>query len=167
MPVPLVGMFYQAVMTAVLLYCSELWVLISLGLHILEGFYVEGVCCMIGMCPQYQTSGPWVYVKPKNLLATTRLKPFATYIPWYRHNMVKILKDQTLLEECSEVERRLGSPPLQFWWEQEMHLEEEDEGEAAGGVRGTHLFYKKVGHMVDVGIWRPPRTPYGPLQHGP
>ena len=42
-PAPVVGMFYQAVIAAVLLYGSELWILPPSGLKVLEGFPRGGV----------------------------------------------------------------------------------------------------------------------------
>ena len=41
LPVPVAGMIYQAVVTTVLLYCSESWVLSGAQLACLEGFHVE------------------------------------------------------------------------------------------------------------------------------
>ena len=40
-PTPVAGMFYQAVVVAVLLYGSESWVLPKAQLRALEGFHVE------------------------------------------------------------------------------------------------------------------------------
>ena len=40
-PTPVAGMFYQEVVTAVLLYSSKSWVLPPSALKVLEGFHVE------------------------------------------------------------------------------------------------------------------------------
>ena len=48
-PAPVAGMFYQAVVAAVLLYGSKLWNLPPSGLKVLEGFHTEAIRCMTGM----------------------------------------------------------------------------------------------------------------------
>ena len=54
-PVP-AGMFYQAVVAAVLLYGSELWVLLDEQLTHLEGFHVECARRLTGMRPCNQNA---------------------------------------------------------------------------------------------------------------
>ena len=60
------------------------------------------------------------------------------------------------MEECRGIERRLGSPPRQFWWDQEMTLEEDDK-DASGGGRGVypHRFYDEAGHETGAGVLDP------------
>ena len=50
-PPPVAGMFYQAVVAAVLLYGSESWVLSAYDLRALEGFHVECARRLTGMRP--------------------------------------------------------------------------------------------------------------------
>ena len=78
---------------------------------------------MMGMKPQQQTVGPWVYPKSKDVLAATRLKPVTTYIVWRQQNIAKTTEGGILFEECREAEKQHGSPPYQFRWEQEMGLD--------------------------------------------
>ena len=51
-PAPMGGMFYHAVVIAVLLYGSESWCLPSLALDVLEGFHVEAAQRITGMRPR-------------------------------------------------------------------------------------------------------------------
>ena len=51
-PPPVAGMFYQAVVAAVLLYGSESWVVSAYDLRALEGFHVEAARRLTGMRPK-------------------------------------------------------------------------------------------------------------------
>ena len=52
-------MFYQAVVA--------FWNLPPSGMQVLEGFHVETACRLMGMRPQQQIVGPWVYLKSKEV----------------------------------------------------------------------------------------------------
>jgi hypothetical protein len=107
---------------------------------------------MTGMRPQRQTEGPWIYPKSRDILAAARLKPVETYIQRRRAHIAKTIEGRSLLTECRGAERRLGSPPRQFWWDQEMSLEEDDEDENGGrGGVFPRRFYDKAGHEVGAG----------------
>ena len=69
--------------------------------------------------------GPWVYPKSAEVLAAARQQPVATYIRRRRSNIAKTIEGRSLLEEYRGAERRPGSPPRIFWWEQEMGLAED------------------------------------------
>ena len=109
------GMFYQAVVAAVLLCGSESWVLPPSALKVLEGFHVEASRRMTGMRPQRWTVGPWIYPKSADVLAAARLRPVATYIQRRRHQIAKTIEGRTLLEECRGAERRSGSLSRLMW----------------------------------------------------
>ena len=85
------GIFYQAAVTAVLLHCSESWVLPPSALKVLEGSHVKVTQDMRSMHPQRQTVGPWVFPKSADVLAAVHLKPVATYILWGRHNIAQTI----------------------------------------------------------------------------
>ena len=114
---PVAGMFYQAVVAAVLLYGSKSWVLSPSALKVLEGFHVKASRQMTGMRPQQQTVGPWVYLKSAVVLAAARLRPVATYIRQLRHQIAKTIEERTLLEECRGTERRSGSLSRLILWQ--------------------------------------------------
>ena len=50
-PAPVAGMFYQAVVAAILLYGSKSWGFPPSALKFLEGFHVEAARQMTGMRP--------------------------------------------------------------------------------------------------------------------
>jgi hypothetical protein len=120
------------------------------GLKVIEGFHVEAARRMTCMRPQRRTEGPLVYPKSRDVLAAARLKPMATYIRRRRARIAKTIEGRPLLTECRGEERRLGSPPRQFWWEQEMNLEEDDDEDENGGHEGVfpRRFYDEAGQEI-------------------
>jgi hypothetical protein len=160
-PAPVAGMFYQAVVAAILLYGSESWVLPPSGLKAIEGFHVEAARRMTGMRPQRRTEGPWAYPHSRDVLAADWMKPMEHYIRKSRARIAKTIEGWPLLTECRGAERRLGSPPRRFWWDQEMNLEEDDDEDDNGGRGGVfpRCFYDETGQEIVPPPTRPRRTP--------
>ena len=67
------GMFYQAVIAAVLLYGSESWCLPPSALQVLEGFHTVASRRLTRMMPK-KCGETWVYPKTSEVLAAARLK---------------------------------------------------------------------------------------------
>ena len=64
------------------------------------------------------------------------MKTIVEYIADRRRNILLTIADRPILEECRRAERRRGSPPRLYWWEQEVEFdlsEEEEEGDAFAG----------------------------------
>ena len=135
-PAPIAGMFYQAVVAAVLLYGSETWVTPPPhDLRAMEGFHVEAARRITGMRPE-KRGNRWVYPKSVNVRRGARVKTIAEYITDRRRNILLTIADRPILEECRKAERRRGSPPRLYWWEQEVELDmslEEGEGDVLAG----------------------------------
>ena len=121
-PAPISGIFYQVVLTGVLLYESKSWNLPVSGLLVLEGFHVETARQLTGMCHQQRTVGPWIYPKSKEVLRAAQLRTSGYYIGQRRHNIAKTIEGRTLLKECRGADRKQGSPSRKYWWEQEMEM---------------------------------------------
>ena len=129
------GMFYQAVVAAVLLYSSETWVTPPHELRALEGFHVEAARHITGMRPT-KRGERWVYPKSVSILRAARVSTIGKYIADRRRNLLRTIADRPILEECRGAERRRGSPPRLYWWEQEVELDlskEEEEDDVDGG----------------------------------
>jgi hypothetical protein len=120
-PGPVAGMFYQAVVAAVLLYGSETWVLPPSALQALDGFHVEAARRLTGMRPK-KIGELWIYPKSSSVLAAARLHPIAYYITKRRQTVLKAIEGRPILDACREAERRRGSPSRQYWWEQNFSL---------------------------------------------
>ena len=134
-PPPVAGMFYQAVVAAVLLYGSETWVVSAYDLRALEDFHVEVARRLTGMRPSKRRE-TWVYPKSADVLRAARVRTISEYITARRQNILRTIADRPILEECRGAERRRGSPPRLYWWEQEVEeelsTEEEEEDWLAG-----------------------------------
>ena len=64
---PVTGMFYQAVVAAVLLYGCESWVLPPSQLRVLEGFHIECAGRLTEMRP-WKVKSKWVHPKSAEIL---------------------------------------------------------------------------------------------------
>jgi hypothetical protein len=74
------GVFYKAVVQAVLLFGSEMWKLSPLSLKSLEGFHIRAAGCMMGMQPAKNPDGTWKYPSSKDVLMMVGLKMINHYI---------------------------------------------------------------------------------------
>ena len=78
----------------------------------------------------------WVYPKSVSVLRAARVRKIGEYIANRRRNILRTIADRPILEECRGAERRRGSPPRLYWWEQEVELDlslEEGEGDVLAG----------------------------------
>ena len=130
-PPAIAGMFYQAVITSVLLFASKTWVAPPHDLCALEGFHVEACRRVTGMRPKRQGE-TLVFLNSAEVLKAARGRTIAAQILWRRAKIWETIADPPILEECMGVVRWWGIPPHRNWWEQEMKLdlaaeEEEDD----------------------------------------
>ena len=128
------GVFYQAVVAAVLLYGSESWVVSPYNLRALEGFHVEAARRLTGIRPKKRGEA-WVYPKSADVLREARLKTIREYIAKRRQTVLCMIADRPILEECRGAERRRGSPVRLHWWEQDF-----EEEVSLRGVDGRRRF---------------------------
>ena len=121
-PAPVGGMFYQAVVVAVLLYGSESWCLPSSALDILEGFHVEATRRITRIRPRTRGS-TWVYPKSAEVLRAARLKTVGEYVATRRQTAAALVVGRPVLEECRRTERRRGTATHPMWWDQDVDWE--------------------------------------------
>jgi hypothetical protein len=62
------GVFYKAVVQAVLLFESEMWKLSPASLKSLEGFHIRAARCMAGMPLTRNPDGTWKFPSSKDVL---------------------------------------------------------------------------------------------------
>ena len=130
-PAPVAGMFYQAVVAAVLLYGSESWVLPKAQFRALEGFHVECARRLTGMRPRKVRPNRCMCPKSAEVPKKDNLKSLRYYIhpktPTHR------------LRQCLVPSRPggvqggggglKGSPLRKYWWDLPMEApKEEDDG---------------------------------------
>ena len=129
------GMFYQAVVAAVLLYGSETWCLTDAARRPLDGFHVEAARRLTGKRPYKIGKGEaerWVYPHSADVLRAAGLRPLRHYIDKRRATIAKTIRDRPILGECQRVERLEGTPCRLLWWQQILDYSGEEEGEEAG-----------------------------------
>ena len=118
------AMFYKAVVQSVLLYGSETWNLTETVLARLEGFHIRAAYRMARVHkPRKGLFGDWIYPSTKDVLEECGLYSVKDYINKCRATIAMYVVNRPILQECKERERRRGSMPRQWWWEQELGLD--------------------------------------------
>ena len=116
--------FYKAVVQSVLLYGSETWNLTETVLARLEGFHIRAAYRMARVHkPRKGLFGNWIYPSTKDVLKECGLHSVKEYINTRRATIAMYVVNRPIFRECQEGERRRGSMPRRWWWEQELGLD--------------------------------------------
>ena len=75
-----------------------------------------------------KVGGPWVFPKKKTVLAAAGLHTIEHYVQVRRARIMRWIIDRPILKLCREAERRRGTTPRLYWWEQPMDLDEASAG---------------------------------------
>ena len=75
--------------------------------------------------------GSWVFPKTKIVLAAAGVHTIEHYVQVRRARILRWVEDRPILKLCSEAERRRGTTPRLYWWEQPMDLDEASAGAPA------------------------------------
>ena len=92
-PAPVAGMFYQAVVAAVLLYGSKSWSISAYDLRALEGFHVEAARRLTGMRPT-KRGETWVYPHSVDVLRAAHLRKIRESIARRRQTVLQAIADR-------------------------------------------------------------------------
>jgi hypothetical protein len=120
------GKFFKAIVQAVLLYGSETWVLSTASLKLLEGFSIRCAWRMAEENKPRREAGTWQYPPSKDVLEECGLRPIHEYVTARRATVAAWVVNRPAYEACMGAERRRGSAPRKWWWEQEMRLDSDD-----------------------------------------
>ena len=121
------AMFYKAVVQSVLLYGSESWNLTKTALARLEGFHVRAAYRMAKVHkPRRGLNHVWVYPATSDVLKECGMHTITHYISVRRETILQYVVDRPIHVACKVGERRRGSAPRQWWWEQKLCLDDED-----------------------------------------
>jgi hypothetical protein len=119
--------FYKAVVQAVLLYGNKTWNLTKAVLARLEGFHVQAAYRMAQVhWPKRVAGNRWEYPKMSDILEECGMATMQHYIQKHRAMIAIYIADWPILEACQKGERKCGSHPRQWWWEQAMCLDIND-----------------------------------------
>jgi L-rhamnose mutarotase len=125
------AMFYKAVVQSVLLYGSKTWNLTTTALARLEGFHIRAAYPMTKVHkPQRGPNHVWVYPATSDVLKECGMHTITHYISVRRETILQYVVDRPIHIACKVGERRRGSAPRQWWWEQKMCLDDKDADKA-------------------------------------
>ena len=132
------GMFFEAVVQAVLLFGSETWNITPSSMKCLEGFQLR---CAYRMAKANKPSrdpldDTWAYPRTEDVLEECGLHSIAHYIEVRRQTVARYIVDRPIFTFCMEQGRRRGTSACrQWWWEQPMDLDlARDEAAASSDV---------------------------------
>ena len=128
------GMFYKAVVMAILLYSSESWVVNPSTLKRLEGFHMRAAWTLARVnTPQQKSDRTWEYPDGDAVLEEVGLRSIESYIEKRWNTIAEFVATRPILEFCRGAGRKRGSQPHCLWWEHPMDLDaEEADGTAVG-----------------------------------
>ncbi len=116
--------FYKAIVQSVLLYGSETWVLSPAAMARLEGFHIRVAYWMAKVhVPRWGPNQQWVYPPSEVVLDEWGIHTIGHYIDVRREMIAKYVVGRSILAECQGADRRRGSVPRRWWWEQRMCLD--------------------------------------------
>lgn len=113
------GMFYKAVVQAVLLYGAETWAVSPAMLKALEGFHHRVARQLTGKVGRYlPREDRWYYPPIEEALEEAGLFPIKVYIDRRQNTLVDHVATRPLLGLCLDCDKLDGSSRAQLWWEQ-------------------------------------------------
>ena len=118
------GMFYKATVQAVLLFGSETWCMSTVALKSLEGFHLQAAYRMAYVNkPRQGPNQTWKYPESAATLEEVRLYPIAYYVQVRGQTITCFIVNRPIFVYCTGGERKRGTSPHQWWWEQPMDLD--------------------------------------------
>jgi hypothetical protein len=117
------GVFYKAIVQAVLLFGSETWKLSPLSLKSLEGFQIQAAHRMVGKMPTKNPNGTWTYPSSRDVLKAVGLQTIDHYIGVCWETIACFIVDRPLFALCWDGNRKRGSAHRTFWWEQPLSID--------------------------------------------
>ena len=77
--------------------------------------------------PCSQLDGTWTYLSSEDMREEVGIHTIEHYIRVRRNTVTQYITTRSILELCTEVERKRGTQLRQFWWEQPMDLDAAEE----------------------------------------
>jgi len=119
------GIFFKATVQAVLLFGSETWNLTPSAVKYLEGFQVQAAyrIARVHKLSRNPIDGSWAYPPSEDVLEEVGIHPIVHHIEVQRQMVASFDVNRSIFNFCMDGERRRGTSPCQFWWEQPMDLD--------------------------------------------
>ena len=77
--------------------------------------------------PCRQSDGTWTNPASEDVRAEVGLHTIKQYIRVRRNTVAQYIATRPIFELCTEAERKRGTQPRQYWWEQPMDLDAAEE----------------------------------------
>jgi hypothetical protein len=119
--------FYQAIIQAILLYGSKLWVISWTAMARLEGFHIRAAYRMAKKNkPKRGPNREWIYPRSEDVLKECGMKTMEEYILARGQTIAVYVATRPILDECRQGKDKRGAIPCRWWWEQPMDLDVHD-----------------------------------------
>jgi hypothetical protein len=116
--------FYQAIIQAILLYGSELWVISWSAMAQLEGLQIRTAYRMAKEHkPKRGPDWVWIYPRSEDVLKECGMKTMEEYILICWQTVALYVATRPTLTECRRGKQKRGAIPHRWWWEQPMDLD--------------------------------------------
>ena len=73
--------------------------------------------------PRRNLDGSWAYPVSEEVLKEVNLQSIAHYVEVRRQTIANFIVNRPIFDSCVGTERRRGTSPRQWWWEQPMDLD--------------------------------------------
>ncbi len=91
----------------------------------LEGFHIRAAYRMAKEhVPRWGANLQWVYPSSAAVLEECGMHTIQQYIDVQRETIAKYVVGRSILAKCQGADRRRGSVPWRWWWEQSMGLDD-------------------------------------------
>jgi hypothetical protein len=118
------GMFYKAVVQAVLLYGCETWTLTNPMIKALEGFHHRVARRITHMIPVHQANGQWYYPPIQGALDAAGLFPIRKYIRQRVHTIRQYIETRPIYQLCLVASATARDERSLRWWTQSLDVPE-------------------------------------------
>ena len=113
------GMFFKAVVQAVLIFGSETWVMTPRMGHALGSFQNVFAWQITGRQPRRREGEGWIYPPLAAAMKETGWEEIGVYIRNRLNTVAQYIATRSIMDLCERTVRRLGGWIARRWWEQE------------------------------------------------
>ena len=111
------GIFYTAVVQAVLLYRLETWVMSLWIGKTLGGFHHQVIRKLTGLMPQRNGGRTWPYPPMEEMMVEARMQEVDTYVDLCQNTVTQFITTRPIMGLFIAVVQRPGARVSKRWWE--------------------------------------------------
>ena len=114
------GIFFKAVVQAVILFPLEIWVMTSRMVRALGSFQHRVARWITGRQPHRKVDGSWEYMPLETDMEEAGLEDMREYVLKSQNMAARYIAMLTILDLCEETVRMPGAWVTKRWWQQEV-----------------------------------------------